>query len=227
MSRNNQSEEKKDEYINYLDPFLGRFAKSYADKPWGKPRTQAIMLFVLALGLGVGSMFLALPQFVWIILGVIMGIALFVPLYFMFTRYAEVKQENDPEYVSLKSRLLPMSRLRFGAVTFVSLIVLSAFALQSIPAAGGVIIVASSLGFYAFMQRTPEEFETYMAGEEVDPVAERKLNDEIEKDQEEVDAMMDQFAKYSGNLPEEDVKLLLKNIKIRQAKIDSKLQNRE
>lgn len=209
-----QKSQEREEYINYLEPILSKFEPVYGDKPWSRARNHAIIVIVLGALATVAAAFFPLVglELIWVFLGVALGIALFIPTWFAARQLSLQKQEENPDFISLKKRYSPAQRVRTGIIAFVLMIVVMTVVLGTLPQiAGGIIAVAGLLGIYSYIQRTPEEFDAYLEGE-VDP-RDQPAEDEEDTDDEELTpariAEAEEFAKLVNSLPEDQRKIIL------------------
>lgn len=201
--------QEREEYINYLEPLLAKFENVYGNKDWSKARNHAIAVALAGALATVTAFFFPLGDWswVWVFVGVALGIGLFIPTWFALRQFAVKKQSEDPEFESLKQSKSPAQRARIGIVSFVIMLVVMTIVLGTLPQiAGGIVAVAGSLGIYAFIQRTPEEFDAYIEGE-VDP---RDIDEDI--DEEPIDEQAGKAEAYENlvnSLTDEQKALLL------------------
>lgn len=233
MPVNSTRSDKPEDYINYLEPVTNFFGKKYANASWTTPRTHAIIILIISVlttaGIFVAQQFVALPNIEWIytIVGLILGFLLFVSTYYASILYVKEKKQANPEYLSLKERMSPSKRWRNGIFVFIVLLIGSAVLLSSLPSiAGGVLALASFLNLYAFAQRTPEEYEMFIEGE-VDPRDLEDMADNYEYEEVETesnDSYLDnptpeklrKLAEYQEiveKLPEEQREILMNDAK--------------
>lgn len=206
----------REEYINYLEPILSKFGKPYKNSPWTTARNHTIAVLIACAIATTVMFFLPLPglEWVWITVGVLLGMVLFIPAYFMVAGWTDTKRQEDSDYLSLKEKYSPGQRLRVGSIAFVITLIVTVVLLGSIPSiAGGIVVVAATLGIYAFVQRTKEEFDAFIEGE-IDP---RDIPDEIEDEDPETDTRTDEqklreakeYIELVNSLPEEQRAVLL------------------
>lgn len=215
MPKNKRASQKED-YINYLDPIVNGLGKNLVNKPWRKARNQSIAVLSISAIIVAIALFFPLQgfEFAWIIIGLILGIALFVSLYFMFSGISSEKRENNPEYISFKEKYSPAQRLRVGLGSYVGLIIVLVVLLSSLPnIAGGIIAVSAALGIFSFIQMTPEEYKSFVEGE-IDP---RDLADieEMSSEEDEIDIdeeklrQRQEYLDLVNSMPKEQQAILL------------------
>lgn len=224
MSKKNVRSEPKEEYINYLEPILSKGDKLYGNATWDKPRNHVFGLIAVIAAITAVNFFVPLPNFewIWIILGITLGILLFIPSHFAVTKYVEMKQDEDSEYLSLKERNSPTQRWRIGGIAFVVMLVGLVALFSSLPKlAGGTVAVAMALGIYSFTQRTQQEFVAFIDGE-IDPrdIPEDEEPEEnavnygnivSEMSDEEKNRMAAEYIELVNSLPKDKQALLLNN----------------
>lgn len=200
------------EYINYLEPVLSKAAPLYEDKPWTKARNHAIVVAVVAALVSAVAWFYPLSdmQWIWVVVGIALGMALFVSSYFTAVRWTDEKMADEPDYLSPKRKFSPNKRLRMGVIAFVIILAVAAISLSSLPhVLGGIIMVSGALLIYSFVQRTPAEFSAFMNGE----VDERDLESEEtvqqEQDEARILAEAEEYARLVNSLPEDQRAILL------------------
>lgn len=212
MSQNTAPE--RDEYINYLEPVLVKMEPFYEGKPWTAPRNHMIVVAALVAAVSVVAWFFPLydMQWIWVIVGIALGIGLFVTGYFTAVVWTENRMNQDHNFLSLKRRYSPTKRLRFGIIAFVILLSVSAVTLSSLPHVfGGIVMVSGALAIYSFIQRTPSEFKAFMEGE----VDQRDMEEAIaaEPDAQVPDDQVikeaEAYAELINSLPEEQRAILL------------------
>lgn len=218
MATNKSKRKPAEEYIDYLEPALVRPEKIY-NGDTKKPGTHAIVVLVISIFAVVAALFIPLPEnlnWLWTIPGVILGILLFIPSHFFVTNWVIQKKAEDSEYLSMKERYSPNQRLRLGLGAFVALVIVLVLAVSQLPSiAGGILVVAGTLGIYAYIRRTKAEFDAFLEGE-IDPRDIAAIQDDEDAyyedgDEEEVARLREaaEYVELVNSLPEEQRKILL------------------
>lgn len=173
--KKNEKANQSEEYINYIEPIVGFFAPKYENKPWTVARGHSIAIVVagalVTAGIYFAEKFVGLPNLEWlyIILGLLGGFALFITSYHASVGYVKNRKKTDPNYFSLKERFSPKKRLTNGIFLFIILLAGGGIIFSTLPKlGGGILLIAGLLGVYAFCVRTPEEYARYQEGE-IDP----------------------------------------------------------
>lgn len=181
-----------------------RFHEFIDAKTRSQKITFSVIVVVLIAVVSTIDILFTLPRFIQVILGLPLAAAALAVVLGM--AHGHVVKNNG---VSLRSKLAPVQRLRYGLFGYGVLVVILFGTNGTLPTTlGAIIALTGGLSIYHFIRRTKEEIEMAEAGI-LDPRDEKllKLN---EPEEEEVDEdKVEEYTNFINSLPEEQRKLIL------------------
>lgn len=183
---------------------MEKFHKFIDTKSSAQKTTFSLVVIGLIAVVSVLDSLLSLPRPIQVVLALPLAAAALAVVLGLAHRHM-VKNKG----VSLRTKLSPVQRLRFGLGGYVILMVILFGSNGTLPTTlGAIIALTGGLSIYHFIRRSREELEMAEAGI-LDPRDEKllKLN---EPEEEEVDEdKVAEYAEFINSLPEEQRKLIL------------------
>lgn len=160
MAKNDNSEKPNVEPLGFSD--MRKKYKDWVLKLSVKTQQKYGIFALLAIiVLPTLATLLSLPRPLQVVLCFPAGIALFL----LGLGFAFVYEKNNPSHKTMKERLSASQRIKWGITGGVILLAILISASNFLPYAfGGIIVLASALGVYNFVQRTPTEIAYYENG---------------------------------------------------------------